>query len=139
MKNLLLVLFAVLFSVIGLSGIALCADTVAYTQDVSSFAITTADSAQFVCLISSAYPKTYVARIYVTTSDTTTVQKVTLYDNCNSTATATAKWSGYVSGVNDCIINFTDANPLALSRGLVVRKSSPASSVQISVLASPTK
>ena len=139
MKKFLSKLVILLALVMLLTGVGYCAGgyAKAYTQDVSSWPVSTAHVAQFVCLISSAQVYTEISVIQLSVNSTSTAQTVTLYENCNSTKTATALWTVEIpAGLVGAIpaIVFPDPKPLVTTRGLVVRKSDPASNVKINVL-----
>ena len=125
--------------VLALSGLGYCAGgyAKAYTQNVSSYAINSADAAQFICLISSSQVYTEISVLELSVNSTSTAQTVTLYDNCNSTKTATALWTVEIPagmvGMLPAIV-FPAEKPLMATRGIVVRKSDPASNVKVNLL-----
>lgn len=108
-----------------------------YTVTVSSMPIDTANGADFVCLVSSSAGPISIIKMQISKADSTVTQTVTVYENCNSTKTATALWvvalpSGTVNG--ESILTFDPSNPLIATRGIVVRKSSPDCAVKFNVL-----
>jgi hypothetical protein len=135
MKKLMIVMFVVLAMVGIMANVGYCAK--AYTVDVTSWPVSTAHVAQFVCTVSSASTPTSILKLHVSKDDSTVAQTVTIYENCNSTTTATKLWvihlgSGTVD--NESILTFDNATPLTATRGIVIRKSSPACNVQCNLL-----
>lgn len=111
--------------------------------DVSSYAYTT-PSAWFPSGTSGIFIATGVVTgriqdICVTNSATSTVQTVSFYEWGTVSASSTSArliWSIVVGGTTDnqsVMQSFTERFPLIFTRGLVVRKSSPDTTVGVSV------
>lgn len=78
-----------------------------------------------------------ISRIAISNNENTQTQTVYFYDNCNSTGTMTLLWQVELSSASTDPVefeDFTEKTPLIAEYGLVIRKSSTASAITVSVL-----
>ena len=124
--NLILMLFVCLIFVASMLQAAPLKNMTSYVVTVTSYPIGAADAAQFTPLLSASkdWP---VYGILLSKDSTASDETITIYDNCTSTATVTTRCSVTISSasVTPLFISFSDANPLAVTKGLILRKSSP--------------
>jgi hypothetical protein len=99
----------------------------AYVVTVTSHPINGGNVATFTPLL-AATKDWSVYGILLSKDSVATDETITIYDNCTGTATVTTRCSVVISSTSTepVFIPFSDANPLTVTKGLIIRKSDPA-------------